>query len=452
MTPIDTLAPSRRPKWDALLVVLTLLVFLEVWRVQGLVPGVPLLGLPVLCTVAAVLLFWLDRDPRRRLRSLNQPVVRAALGIVVLVAASIPGSLYPALSLSFLLMDYLRAVILMLLIAASVRGLADLRRLAWVQVVGVTLCAAATVAASQIGSDGRLSTVAYYDANDLAMLIVCTLPLVVYLWQRPTGPFSRAALAAATVFLLRTLGQTGSRGGFLGFVAVGGYLLLRFHGISGAKRVGAVALLVILLAVFASDRYFERIQTILHPSADYNWSGKSETGRMDIWKRGIGYMLDHPAFGVGAANFEKAEGTLAPQARERQQYSRSFQWSTAHNSFIQIGAEIGIGGVILFSALLVGAFRTLSAARRGPAGEARVLAQILTGSLVAFVVTASLLSQAYSAYLYALLGMSLGLARVVSPAGARQAPTPPLPSRSTWGPSRVPSVLPFTGGLRRDTR
>jgi len=40
MTPIDTLAPSRRPKWDALLVVLTLLVFLEVWRVQGLVPGV----------------------------------------------------------------------------------------------------------------------------------------------------------------------------------------------------------------------------------------------------------------------------------------------------------------------------------------------------------------------------------------------------------------------------
>jgi O-antigen ligase len=452
MTPIDTIAPPKRPKWDALLLVLTLLVFFQVWRVQGLVPRVPLLGLPVLCTVVALLLLSLDRDPRRRLHSLNHPVVRAVLGIVVLVMASIPGSLYPSLSLSFLLMDYLRAVILMILIAASIRGLADLRRLAWVQVVGVTLCSTAIVATSQMGSEGRLSTVAYYDVNDLAMLIVCTLPLIVYLWQRPTGPFGRVGLAAATVFLLRTLGQTGSRGGFLGFVAVGGYLLLRFHGISGAKRVGAVALLVILLGVFASDRYFERIETILHPSADYNWSGKSETGRMDIWKRGLGYMLEHPAFGVGAANFEKAEGTLAPQARQRQQYGRSFQWSTAHNSFIQIGAEIGVGGVILFSALLIGAFRALSAARRGPPGEARVLAQILTGSLVAYVVTASLLSQAYSAYLYALLGMVLGLAKVASPAGAGRPPARPAPGPSIWGPSRVASAFPVPGGLRRDAR
>ena len=51
-------------------------------------------------------------------------------------------------------------------------------------------------------------------------------------------------------------------------------------------------------------------------------------------------------------------------------------------------------------------------------------AQILTASMVAFVVTGSFLSQGYSAYLYTLLGMILGLAKIVSLA------QPPMPARA----------------------
>ena len=136
----------------------------------------------------------------------------------------------------------------------------------------------------------------------------CTLPLVLYLWRKPAQPWARVVLAATTVFLLIALGKTGSRGGFLGFVAVGGYLLLCLRGVSTVQRIGTVALLATLLATVASDQYFDRIETILHPSTDYNWSGKSETGRMEIWKRGVGYMLDHPLLGVGAAAFPVARG------------------------------------------------------------------------------------------------------------------------------------------------
>ncbi len=407
-------AVSQSLPWDSLQVALMALVSLQVWRVHELFPVLAVHGLPILMTVVAITLLLLGRDPRRRLGTLNHPVVRMALTIVGLAALSIPGSLYPGYSMNFLFKDYGRTVLLMLLVAASVRGFADLRRYAWLQLCGVTLFSAVVLARAQMGADGRLRDVAYYDVNDLALLIVCTLPLVLYLWRRPAGLWSRVLLLAGTAFLMVTLGKTGSRGGFLGFLAVGGYLLLRLRGVSTLQRVSAVALLAGLLVTVASDKYFDRIGTILHLSEDYNWSGKSETGRMEIWQRGVGYMVDHPLLGVGVAAFPIAEGTLAPEALEQRRYGRSFKWSAPHNALIQIGAELGIGGVVLFVALFAAAFRTLGRLRRAPFPEVAVVAQIFTASLVAFVVTASFLSQAYSAYLYTLLGMILGLAKIVS--------------------------------------
>ena len=422
------LAPPRLP-WDSVLTALMALVLLQVWRVHELFPTLAVHGLPILMTVLAVGLLALGRDPRRRIGSLDQPLVRVALGILLLTVLSIPGSLYPGYSVNFVLKDYARTVTLMLLVGASVRGLVDLRRVAWVQLAGVILFSAVIVSQAQMGADGRLRDVAYYDVNDLAMLIVCTLPLVLYLWRKPARLWSRVLLAAGTVFLMVTLGKTGSRGGFLGFLTVGGYLLLRLRGVSTLQRVTTVALLGTLLVAVASDKYFERIQTILDLSTDYNWSGKSETGRVEIWKRGTGYMLDHPFLGLGPGAFPVAEGTLAPEALEQRRYGRGFKWSAAHNSFIQIGAELGVGGLIMFVALFAAAFRVLGRLRAVPLVEIAVLAQILTGSLVAFIVTASLLSQAYSAYLYTLLGMVLGLWKIASftrpPAPAGSAPPAP---------------------------
>src|SRR5882724_8844125 len=67
--------PLAKTRWDALQVTLAILLLLQVWRVQGAIRGVPLLGLPVLATVVAVLLLSLDRDPRRRLSGGREPLV-----------------------------------------------------------------------------------------------------------------------------------------------------------------------------------------------------------------------------------------------------------------------------------------------------------------------------------------------------------------------------------------
>jgi len=441
-------APAERLKWDALQVALAILMFLQVWRVQDLFPVLALSGLPILATCVTLLLFVLDRDRRRRLNSLTQPVVLATLGLLGMAALSVPGSLYVGWSLDFLVKGYLRAVLLMFLVAGSIRGFADLRRLAGLQMAGILLYSVAVTAQFQVGSNGRLQVLSFYDVNDLALLIVSTLPLVLYLWRRPAGLVVRFLLTAATVFLMMTLAKTGSRGGFVAFLAVTAYLLLRFRGISGAKRAGAVALLAILLVGTASSSYFERIETILHPSRDYNWSGASEVGRMEIWKRGIGYMLSHPVFGVGAKSFAVAEGELAPEARI-QRYGRGFKWSEAHNAFIEIGAELGVMGLILFVTLLVSAFALLSRIRRRAMGEAPFLAQTLIASLIGVVVASMFLSQAYSAYLYTLLGMSLGLARIASPAHRLARPTE---HSLVTVPPRVTGTLPLPLSLVRDHR
>jgi len=212
----------QRLRWDPLQVVLALLVLVQVWRVQDLLPVIAIPGLPVLCTLAVLLLLVLDRDPRRRLDSLKQPVVRAGVALLLLATLSIPGSLYPRYSASFVVTDYMRSVALMLMIATSVRGVGDFRRLAWLQIVGVTLFCAVSLARGQVDPDGRLVVRSYYNSNDLALLIVSTLPLTLYLWRRPAGLVGRAVLLAATSCVVMTLGRTGSRGGVLGVRGGGG--------------------------------------------------------------------------------------------------------------------------------------------------------------------------------------------------------------------------------------
>ena len=72
-------------------------------------------------------------------------------------------------------------------------------------------------------------------------------------------------------------------------------------------------------------------------------------------------MMANPLLGVGPGNFQTAEGTLSPLA-ERQQYGVGVRWNAAHNSFVQIGAELGFPGLALFVAVIVSAFVAL---RRG---------------------------------------------------------------------------------------
>jgi len=82
------------------------------------------------------------------------------------------------------------------------------------------------------------------------------------------------------------------------------------------------------------------------------------------------------------------------------------RWNAPHNSFVQIGAELGFPGLAFYISVIGCAFVALR--RSGDLGPA------LTASLLGFVVGSFFLSLAYSEMLYTLVALAVGLQKVTA--------------------------------------
>lgn len=402
---------------DALLLALAAVILCYVWRVQDLFPILGALQLPLLSVALTGGLFLLDEDRRRRLRDIAGPVLRIVAGLGMLVAAGLPFALLQSNSFTFLTRDFLPNVLLLTaLTAVAVRSEEDVRWLTGVHLVGAAMfCVMALTRYSPAGG-GRLGGLTYYDANDLALLLVTVFPFALFYVLRGRSARVRLLAGGGLLLFMITLVQSGSRGGFIGFCVVAAWILVRYSSIPLGRRLGTLAACVLLLVFAGSDQFWDRMETILHPQDDYNWAGQSKSGRMEIWKRGIGYMLDRPLVGVGARNFHAAEGTLSRPGQLNQLGGPGFKWSAPHNAFVQVGAELGVFGLLLFLGLFLQGFRI--AGRSPPAlegrahEESRALRQAFRVSLIGLGVTAFFLSAAYKPIVFALMGLLAGLEKL----------------------------------------
>ena len=389
------------------------LLLVYVWRIQDLFPILAKVQFPILISLAAIATWVMGGSAAAAQDRYKHPVIKAALFILLWSILSVPGSIYQGMSFSFVFNNHIKTILMMLVVIASVRGFPDVERLALAHIVGASIYCLKILTTFQIGADGRLGDLFFYDSNDLAMLIAATLPFTVYFVARGTRSVHRLVALGAAALLLFAIVKTGSRGGFLALIGVGLFLLFGFRAIRTHVRIGALIGGFAALMVVAGPRYWQMMGTILHPEEDYNWVGNNDVGRMAIWKRGIGYMEHHPLFGVGANAFPVAEGTISPLAA-RQKMGIGLKWSAAHNSFVQVGAELGIPGLLGFIVMLWGIMKSnLSvagdAARRGVWTDEASMAQALIGSLVGYMVGGFFVSQGYSAFLYTLCAMAVAL-------------------------------------------
>jgi O-antigen ligase len=247
------------------------------------------------------------------------------------------------------------------------------------------------------------------------------MPFALYLLLAARRTLSRALAAIALAVLTLAFVYTGSRGGFIALVSVGIFVLVRYGSIPLRWRLTAPAIVAVVVLATASDQYWRQMTTILS-DADYNRT--EETGRLQIWERGVGYMLQYPVLGVGPANFQAAEGRLSPHA-ERQQFGIGVRWNAAHNTFIQVGAELGIPGLILFVAIIASTFAAIGRAARSRSSRRlqatrEQLTQALTASLIGFLVGAFFLSLAYSEMFYTLVALAVGLQKVTAQSSVRR--------------------------------
>ena len=412
---------------------------------------VPFLGRLYAGKVLAALLLAavaFDAGKQEWSRGLRTTVSKCIGAILILAVLSIPGSVWPRQSVLYFQDQWPQSILLFICIMV---GFAN-RRTAYVTIAAVTFTAALGALEMVLGAagqwDGRTMIASdssvTYDANATAALLAGLLPYLVMFATSRGGKLRALAIAAIPITVIAIV-KTVSRGGTvaLGVCAITLLLLA-----PKKQRKYYIALLVIMAAaIFLAPHQglVERFST-LSGDQDYNFNARD--GRIEVWKRGIGMMIAHPLLGIGVTAYMYANGAAA------------HSWVNAHNAFVQIGAELGVGGLIAFTWAVVGAFRAGWLIRRRTAPTAQgfrspedefdyAFATAALCSLATTITAAMFLSMAYDTI--TLLAMAVPAAltvrssslvpRVRAAVGKmRQAPQP---GTAGWRSARrIPRPLP----------
>ncbi len=357
----------------------------------------------------AVFMLWSRSKPAARRAAVRDPSMRWTLAYCAAIAVTIPFSLWPGGAAS-LFRSLPLAVILMaaMLLCPPERQTLD-RVLNWTvlcaTVMAVLVSVTGAVKFDVLGGD-RLGTTGMYDPNDLAAVSCVFMWLAVGMTMRVRGWWRIVALAGIVATLAVVL-RTGSRGAIVALVVTTPVLLVALRARRLIPFVLALALAVPIAWRFGPESFRVRAMSLLHIEDDYTFN--ADVGRVNVWKRGLGYALERPIVGVGPMSYGVREGEFY---RSRGTVG---SWLTAHNTYIQVLVELGLVGMIPFAALMVGVVRdALLSWRQGRArSRDRLYRPEIFAALVSFMTSAIFLSHAYANALFFMLGLCALARRVV---------------------------------------
>ena len=240
------------------------------------------------------------------------------------------------------------------------------------------------------------------DNNDFALALNMCIPLLVYLAVSLPKRWMRWGVGSLIPMTAMTVVFTHSRGGFLALAALTLYILAR----SRQRVAGAIVISIAVVGgtQFVSDDYIDRLGTIVNYEDD-----SSAQGRLNAWEASYHMANDYPIVGVGLDNFTLLFKEYAPHPDDVH---------VAHNTYLQILAEAGYIGLILYLLLLAVALWTCESARY----KAKILgyawaesgARYLSASLVAFMVGGMFLNRAHFDLIYHIMILGACLLRIVS--------------------------------------
>ena len=421
--PSYKISPKERAGLSLGMVLFLLYAWISVGRLQEIFPGLVVLRLGLL-TGGLALVAWLHAPGRFVEKiSLDTPLVRDVMIIVGLALFTVPISIWPSHSFLFLFNVFLKTVLLFFLVISWCRTVQDVRRLLWVYCVGTVCLVIPGALSGPVGKERYSLESLSYDSNDIALLQVMALPLILYLYTT-SGRRAKLLLIGMALLCLYGIILTQSRGGFLALVVVGGLILWR-SSLSKSAKWRIVALAVVAFGILAGTAWKERIRTMWDPQTEYD---QTAGGRTDLWKASLVLLAKRP-WGVGIDNFTTAEGLS---------HGGVGKWSAPHNSFLQIGVELGVVGLAIYIRMLARTLRSLrliklsikppklpvvmrrlpERQRRAPAqemdesGHLYQFAEALEMALWGFIIGGFFLSHAYSSMLYIMLALGIVFTRL----------------------------------------
>jgi len=411
---------------DPVRILLFLLTVATISRVPQHFPAIAALRPALLLALGALAaaLFTPRSLALKNLSSAWQPKVM--MGLTFAAILSVPFGISMGGSAKYFLDEYAKVLVFAFLVMVAIRGPRDLLFFVWAYVISAGILSWFSLLVFDIKDPGtgyaqRLDELYTYDSNDVGLVLVVAIPLTLLTLQT-SGTKGKLLSAFILLGIGGALARGGSRGAFLSLVIVGLVLLFVASQVSLAKRLGALAAVILALALAAPQGYWQQMQTITNVSEDFNW--QKDYGRMAIWTRGLGYMWSYPVFGLGIGNFERAEGTLSEVA-DLAETGGGVRWTSPHNSFIEAGAELGIPGLVLFATLvfgtIVGTVRLRQRLPRswlagGPEERAIYLSSLYFPiSMIGFAAAGSFVSFAFQDLVYLLAAYVTGLYAVAIP-------------------------------------
>lgn len=189
------------------------------------------------------------------------------------------------------------------------------------------------------------------DNNDFALALTMNIPLLFYLGRTEEKVWVRRLTDLGVVLTLITILLTHSRGGFLAATAT--LLVMAWRSRRLVQAAGVMALTAVMFFAFAPDHVIERIASIGQGSAD-----SSANARLQAWAAAFRMIEDSPFLGVGMRNFQYQFSSVdGVEAGQQMAY-------VAHNSYLQIWAETGTPGFLIYMVMLGSVFWACGHVRR----------------------------------------------------------------------------------------
>ncbi|MBI4753151.1 O-antigen ligase family protein [Candidatus Desantisbacteria bacterium] len=243
----------------------------------------------------------------------------------------------------------------------------------------------------------------YRDNNYFAHLLVMIIPFVFYLTFISRSLFLNVLLFILFFAMIMSCILTFSRGGFLGLIGIMAFIILKSQ-----KKL----LLLIIIGMFATvaiffmpSQYNERIKSILSYEQD-----STAMQRVYAWQAGYKMFLSNPLTGVGVGNFKDLSIQYNPKMPDK---------ITAHNSFVQVVAECGLPGIIIFLALFITTGRELLRLRQFAQKSHKHLwllpiVNMIEVSICGYIIGYSFSSGTYLWLLYILMGLTAVLSQITT--------------------------------------
>ncbi len=226
----------------------------------------------------------------------------------------------------------------------------------------------------------------YAGNNEFALMTIIAIPLLLLM----RSEFKNKSLKLIMFFIIpicvASAISSWSRGALLALIGSGTYLL--WHSKNKFLIVPSVLSLVYFSLPYLPEKWFSRMNTIETYDED-----KSALGRLEVWRDGWNYALDHPFVGAGF------EGWRMVSMRD---------W---HSAYVEIFSEHGFVAFGIWLAMILGSLISLTRLQ-GKTKKIPALKWVnnysisLKASLIAYMIGSAFLGVSYWDLLYHLIFIS----------------------------------------------